>query len=52
MILLHKRHSATKEDFIPHKMLRNKRDENDYFLKRKVVGRIRKERKRGKKKKN
>lgn len=44
MILLHKRHSATKEDFTPHKMLRNK--------KRKVVGRIRKERKRGKKKKN
>ena len=51
MILPHKRYSATKEDFIPHKMLKNKRDENDYFLKRKVVGRIRKGKKEGKKRK-
>ena len=32
-------------------MLKNKRDENDYFLKRKVVGRIRKGKKEGKKRK-
>lgn len=32
-------------------MLKNKRDENDYFLERKVVGRIRKGKKEGKKRK-